>query len=333
MTDADSGTIDSYTPNGPALMFRYVAWTIVATVFAFLLNVYLEFWAGWPGATRALGGGGGVLAWLQVLLYALTVTGPAVFVYATQSRSLRRDGLVMTNLAGFIVRAAFWSVFLVGLADAFVSFLRVEGLLPALIGESLTQELGRNKFRGPYLHLPLIILSFAVAARSRTLGFTWLALLVVAAELAIVISRFVFSYEQAFMGDLVRFWYGGLFLFASAFTLLEDGHVRVDVLYSSFSDRAKGIVNAAGSLLLGIPLCWVILAIGMGQKTSIITSPLLALEVTQSGFGMYVKYLLAAFLAVFAVSMMIQFAAYLLDSVADIRGDPGKRRPVTETVQ
>jgi len=38
----------------------------------------------------------------------------------------------------------------------------------------------------------------------------------------IVISRFIFSYEQAFMADLVRFWYGALFLFASAYTLLED---------------------------------------------------------------------------------------------------------------
>ena len=59
----------------------------------------------------------------------------------------------------------------------------------------------------------------------------------VAAELLIVISRFIFSYEQAFMADLVRFWYGALFLFASAYTLLEEGHVRVDVLYAAFKDR------------------------------------------------------------------------------------------------
>jgi len=55
---------------------------------------------------------------------------------------------------------------------------------------------------------------------TRTLGFQWLALLIVIAELAIVFTRFIFSYEQAFMGDLVRFWYAALFLFASAHTLL-----------------------------------------------------------------------------------------------------------------
>ena len=95
---------------------------------------------------------------------------------------------------------------------------------------------------------------------------------------------------------------------------------------SNFSDRKKGLVNALGSLLLGLPLCWAILILGMGDKASIITSPLLALEVTQAGFGMYIKYLMAAFLGIFAVTMMIQFAAYFLESIADYRGDPGKRK-------
>ncbi len=45
---------------------------------------------------------------------------------------------------------------------------------------------------------------------------------------------------------------------------------------------------------------------------------------------MYVKYLLAAYLAVFAVTMMIQFSAYMLEGYADYRGDPGKRRIRTD---
>jgi len=47
---------------------------------------------------------------------------------------------------------------------------------------------------------------------------------------------------------------------------------------------------------------------------------------------MYVKYLLAGFLAIFAASMMIQFAATVLEGVADYRGEPGKRRVTSEVV-
>jgi len=42
---------------------------------------------------------------------------------------------------------------------------------------------------------------------------------------------------------------------------------------------------------------------------------------------MYIKYLMAAFLGVFAISMMLQFAGYMLEGVADWRGDPDKRKP------
>ena len=206
-----------------------------------------------------------------------------------------------------------------------ISFLRVEALLEVVLGDELATELGRSKFRGPWVHMPLIALALLVAARTRTLGFHWLTLLVVIAELLIVLSRFIYSYEQAFQGDLVRFWYAALFLFASAYTLLEDGHVRVDVVYSGLSQPKKGLMNAIGCLLLGISLCVVILGFGMWNKTSAIISPMLSYEVSQSGFGMYVKYLMGAFLGIFAVTMMVQFASYLLESVADMRGEPGHR--------
>ena len=331
MTDVTSGSIDDYEPSGQSLATRYLGWFFVTILFAFLINVYLNFWLGWPGAAAALEGGS-ALGWVQVLLYLLAILGPLPWVLVSKSRSLRRDSLTMTAMAAYIVRASFWAVFLVGLADAALSFLRVEGLLQAVVGEQLTQDLGRSQFRAPIVHMPLIVLSLLIAIRAKGLGFTWLALLVVLAELQIVISRFVFSYEQAFMGDLVRFWYGSLFLFASAHTLIEDGHVRVDVLYASFSTRTKGLINAAGALFLGIPLCWVVLAIGFGQKSSIITKPLLVFEVTQAGFGMYVKYLLAGCLGIFAITMMIQFASYLLEGIADYRGDPGKRRVEAESL-
>ena len=38
---------------------------------------------------------------------------------------------------------------------------------------------------------------------------------------------------------------------------------------------------------------------------------------------MYVKYLMAGFLGVFAVTMMIQFVSMLFSSAADARNDPG----------
>jgi lipopolysaccharide export LptBFGC system permease protein LptF len=38
---------------------------------------------------------------------------------------------------------------------------------------------------------------------------------------------------------------------------------------------------------------------------------------------MYVKYFMAGFLGLFAVTMMTQFVSSLFDAVADTRGEPG----------
>ncbi len=307
-------------------LIRALSWCLLLTLFTFLVNNYLTVSMDWPGISPFFSDLPITAhSWLQLGLYALGLLAAVAYVRKTSARSLRVDSERIARFNAFLIRAAFWAVFLVGLVDAGISFLRVEGLLDHFFSQDMISELGRAQFRGPYIHLPLMLLGLLIAAFTRSLGFIWLTLLIVIAELTIVFTRFVFSYEQAFMGDLVRFWYGALFLFASAFTLFEDGHVRVDVLYSGFKDRAKGRVNAIGAILLGIIFCWVVIILGMENKSSIINAPLIGLEVTQNGFGMFVKYLMAGFLGVFAVSMMIAFCAQLLEGVADWRGDPGSR--------
>jgi TRAP-type mannitol/chloroaromatic compound transport system permease small subunit len=78
------------------------------------------------------------------------------------------------------------------------------------------------------------------------------------------------------------------------------------------------VLNVIGTVFFGIPLCWLILVRGMWGKSSLINSPMMNFETSMSGFGMYVKYLMAAFLVVFALSMIFQFTSYLLQSLADI---------------
>jgi len=311
----------------PAPFVRGFGWTNLALMMAFILNTILTFWFGLPGVARLYEGGAGsaALATAQAALYAVLVAAAIYYVIATRDRTLRRDSLIVSDANAFFIRAAFWAVFLIGLADTTVSAIRAEGGLEALFGDQLAVDLGKSSFRGEWVHVPALLIGVVIAAFTRTLGFFWLALLVVVAELLIVFCRFIFSYEQPYMADLVRFWYAALFLFASAYTLKEDGHVRVDVLYANFRGRTRGRVNAIGSVMLGMTLCWTILFVGMWTKSSIIVSPILVFETTQTGFGMYVKYFMAGFLAIYGVSMMVQFVSYMFESVADWRGEPGGR--------
>lgn len=316
---------DEIAQRSPALFVRIFGWTMLASLLTYLINNYLIVKYNFPGVTPLFAGEVSIQALIQSGLYLVGFLVALIYVLGNRATSLRADASTITKINTYIIRACFWAVLLVGIADMSISFLRVEGLLGNVVSPELVKQLGRSSFRGLYVHYPLIALGFVIATFTRTLGFHWLALLIVIAELTIVITRFIFSYEQAFMGDLVRFWYAALFLFASAYTLLEEGHVRVDVFYAGLSRRAKGTVNAFGAIFLGMSLSWTIIILGFKGKASIIYGPMSNFEVSQSGFGMYTKYLMAAFLAVFAITMLIQFVSQMFEATADQRGDPGGR--------
>lgn len=307
---------------------RIFARVLVVTVLLYLVSRFFIFWHGWPdfseifdglfssNSDNSLAGNQLYQGLALVMLYIAAFVLIFLSVKRNPNISLTEDANQYKNISYFIIRAAFWATFLVGLADAIISFMRVEEVLAQVVGAEIAQILGQATQRGLYVHYPLMALGIVIAAFTRSLGFIWLAFLVVLAEFSIVITRFIFSYEQVWMGDLVRFWYAAFFLFASAFTLVENGHVRVDVLYSQITNKKKAFVNAMGSLILGLPVCWTILYYGMGTRQSSLIAPILSFETSPSGYGMYTKYLMAAFLIVFAVSMAIIFISYFLKNCA-----------------
>jgi TRAP-type mannitol/chloroaromatic compound transport system permease small subunit len=309
---------------------------MVSLSLLFIFNNYLIFWKNWPGLWNffahhemfgisplriPLDNEALSLGLVQNFVLVFMLSAIFIFVFKTPKRSLIEDAETLSKFAAYLTRACFWAVLLVGVIDITISFLRVEGFLNFMLGDSVAINLGRAAFRGTYVHYPLIIIGFVIALFVRGLGFTWLAFLVVIAEFQIVILRFVYSYEQAFMGDLVRMWYAALFLFSSSYALITEGHVRVDVFYSGFKTKTKALSNAIGCILLGLPLCWVILSTGMWVKGSSLNGPLLVFEIYQQGYGMYVKYLMVGFLVVFAVSMLVQFMGYFLRNSAELIED------------
>ena len=292
---------------------------IVLFVFSFLINNYLTFAGNWPGAL-SVNKNINIFSSIQISLYFFALLFPVFFIYFYKkdiSLSAIADFFDKTN--GYIIRFAFWAVFIIGIVDAIISLLIIEGFIEHFFGKSWNVKLSNNSFRAPYVHFPLLFFALILGYFFKSLNFFWLAFLVVLAEFQIVLLRFVFSYEQTLMSDLVRFWYGALFLFASYYTLMKDGHVRVDVLYTNFSEKNKARVNLFGSLILGIPLCLAIFLKGMACKQCVLNQPIMNFETSQSTQGMNIKYLMAGFLIIFALTMLIQFVVYFLRNLEIIK--------------
>ena len=310
--------------NNPVRIF---SWSIICLTFAFFINNILNFWYDFPGVDKFFGNYNIFFenrnelsvkefykSWIQFFIYIIAILISLIYVKFYNKVEIEKDSQYLSNFSAYIIRSCFWAVLIIGIVDMILSFLRVEDFLIPLFGENLGMDLGKSVFRGKYIHFPLIIIAFIIGYFTKTLGFFWLAFLVVIAEFQIVLARFIFSYEQTFMGDLVRFWYGSLFLFASSYALIKEGHVRVDILYTNFSAKGKAWSNLLGSLLLGIPICLTILLRGMRCQQCILNAPIKSFEQSMSGYGMQVKYLMAGFLAIYALTMLIQFTSFFMSN-------------------
>ena len=82
----------------------------------------------------------------------------------------------------------------------------------------------------------------------------WLTLLMVVTTFAIVILRYGFEMGWIAMQESVLYMHALVFLIGIPYTLKYDGHVRVDIFYSTMSPRSQAWVNLLGTLLLLLPV-------------------------------------------------------------------------------
>ncbi|WP_441002393.1 TRAP transporter small permease subunit [Pseudocolwellia agarivorans] len=74
-----------------------------------------------------------------------------------------------------------------------------------------------------------------------------------------VVMRYFFNDVSIAMQELEWHLYAAMFMFGIGYTLKEDGHVRVDVIYDQLSKKTQAIINIVGSLLFALPFTLLIL--------------------------------------------------------------------------
>ena len=90
-------------------------------------------------------------------------------------------------------------------------------------------------------------------------GVAWVTLLLVLVIFVDVVMRYMFRTSFVFTQELEWHLFAFIFLIGAGYTLLHDGHVRVDIIYQRLSPNAKAWVNLIGVLLFLYPGCVMII--------------------------------------------------------------------------
>jgi len=86
-------------------------------------------------------------------------------------------------------------------------------------------------------------------------GTAWVTLGLVMVVFTDVVMRYLFNTSFVFTQELEWHLFGFIFLIGAGYTLLHDGHVRVDIIYQRQGFRGRAWINLCGVILFLIPGC------------------------------------------------------------------------------
>jgi TRAP-type mannitol/chloroaromatic compound transport system permease small subunit len=133
-----------------------------------------------------------------------------------------------------------------------------------------------------------------------------------------VILRYVFNTSFVFLAELEWHIFAFIFLLGAGYTLLHDGHVRVDIFYSLMDRKKQALINIVGVLLFLIPSCYVVL-------TTTIPWVLVSYKIGEVSIdpgGIPARFLLKATLPAGYFLMLLQGVLLLIKSVFILLDDP-----------
>lgn len=145
---------------------------------------------------------------------------------------------------------------------------------------------------------------------------SWTTLLLVLATCLIVVMRYLFNLGSIAIQESLLYMHSLIFLLGAAWTLQDDGHVRVDIFYRPLTARGKAWINLFGSLLLLLPTCGFLLWISMEY---VVTSWSYFEGSRESG-GLDGVFLLKTLLLVMPAMLILQGISNILHNLLVLRG-------------
>lgn len=143
----------------------------------------------------------------------------------------------------------------------------------------------------------------------------WCTVLMVLVQAAVVLLRYIFAIGFVPMQELVWAMNGLVFLLGAGFTLLKNGHVRVDVFYRDARPRTRALIDAVGALLLLLPFCVLTLVLSWPY----VATSWRVLEGSREVGGLPGLFLLKTVIPVFAVLLGLQAISLAIRCIDQVR--------------
>ncbi len=149
-------------------------------------------------------------------------------------------------------------------------------------------------------------------------GASFLTAALVVVVCADVFTRYALNFSVVAVQELEWHLFSAIFLLGAAWTLKEDKHVRVDVIYQGRSPRTKAWIDLIGAAVFLVPFC----ALVVWASWSFVEGSWSIGEGSENPGGLPARWLLKACIPAAFVMLGLQGVAMAARSVLLLRGRP-----------
>ena len=160
-------------------------------------------------------------------------------------------------------------------------------------------------------------LSRLIDASSDLIGRSaaWLTVGMVLLMALIVALRYLFQTGSIAMQEAVIYVNALIFTLGAAYTLKEQGHVRVDIFYNRLGVKQKAVVDLLGSLVFLLPFAGFVI----WESWDYVSVSWRIKESSAELSGLPYVYLLKATIILLALLLIIQGISEILKAIVSIR--------------
>jgi len=144
----------------------------------------------------------------------------------------------------------------------------------------------------------------------------WLALAMAGVQFVVVLMRYIFGTSEIWLQESILYMHSLLFMLGAGYTLLHNGHVRIDIFYRDALPERKALTDLAGVFLFLIPVLVALFYIAWPY----VTASWAVLEGSRETSGIQAVYLLKTLIPVFAVLLLLQGISMAVHAVAVLMG-------------
>ncbi|MBW1707318.1 MAG: TRAP transporter small permease subunit [Deltaproteobacteria bacterium] len=147
-------------------------------------------------------------------------------------------------------------------------------------------------------------------------GVAWVTTALVVVVFVDVVMRYAFNTSFVFTQELEWHVFGFIFLIGSGYTLLHDGHVRVDVIYQRLGFKGKAWTNLIGVIFFALPGCFMVVV----TSWKVTHNAWLVMEGSPDPGGIPFRFIVKGFITVGFAIIFIQALSMGIHSLLQILG-------------